>query len=110
MSKFLKEHKKNLKKLTRKQLIQQVLNWIEISSKLETQFNDTYEDLDNKYQVCESELIRTEWFLRSAESALHYKENLQEETQEALDRCRNLLASYKELSERLIRQDELLKK
>lgn len=79
---FLEEHKQNLKKLSKKELIQQVLIWIDISANMESQFNDSYEDLDNKYQVCESELIKIEKEL--------------EETQEALRINRNQLESYKE--------------
>ena len=60
MSKFLKEHKKNLKKLTKKELIQQVLNHIEIDAHVNNQFDMAYEKLDNEYQIAESELIRTE--------------------------------------------------
>ncbi len=71
---FLKEHKQNLKKLTKKQLIQQVLNWIDISAHMESQFNDSYEDLM--------------W--------LYVKQRIElEETQEALRRNRNQLESYK---------------
>jgi len=57
---FLKKHRKNLKKLTKKQLIQQILNHIEITAQIENHFNDSYEKLDNEKQICESELIRTE--------------------------------------------------
>ena len=60
MTKFLKEHKKNLKKLTRKQLIQQVINHLEIDAHINNQFDSAYEKLDNEKQICESELIRTE--------------------------------------------------
>ena len=58
--KFIKEHKKNLKKLTKKELIQQVLNHIEIDTHVNNQFDMAYEKLDNEYQIAESELIRTE--------------------------------------------------
>ena len=58
--KFIKEHKKNLKKLTKKELIQQVLNHIEIDAHVNNQFDMAYEKLDNEYQIAESELIRTE--------------------------------------------------
>lgn len=57
---FLKQHRKNLKKLTKKQLIQQILNHIEITAQIEIQFDEAYEKLDNEKQICESELIRTE--------------------------------------------------
>lgn len=57
---FIKQHKKNLKKLTRKQLIQQIINHIEITTQMENQFNEAYEKLDEEKQICESELIRTE--------------------------------------------------
>ena len=71
---FIKQHRKNLKKLTKKQLIQQVLNWIDISSHMESQFNDSYEDLMWLYVKQRTEL---------------------EDTQEALSRNRNQLESYK---------------
>ena len=60
MTPFLKEHKKNLKKLTKKQLIQQVINHIEIDAHVNNQFDSAYEKLDEEKQICESELIRTE--------------------------------------------------
>ena len=60
MTPFLKEHKKNLKKLSKKQLIQQVLNHIEIDTHVQNQFDMAYEKLDEEKQICESELIRTE--------------------------------------------------
>lgn len=75
MTKFLKEHKKNLRKLTKKQLIQQIINHIEIDAHINNQFDMAYEKLDNEKQICESELIRTEWFLKSAESAIRMYEN-----------------------------------
>jgi len=74
MTPFLKEHKKNLKKLTKKELIKQVLIWIDISAHMESQFNDSYEDLMWLYVKQRTEL---------------------EETQEALRRNRNQLESYK---------------
>ena len=39
MTKFLKEHKKNLRKLTKKQLIQQVINHIELHAQVENEFD-----------------------------------------------------------------------
>jgi len=86
MSKFLKEHRKNLKKLTKKQLIQQIINHIELTTQIENQFNDSYEKLYNEKQICESELIRTEKKLK--------------ETQEALRRSRKLFEASKELVDR----------
>lgn len=75
LSPFLKEHKKNLRKLTKKQLIQQILIWLDMNANQSIQFDMAYEKLDNEKQICESELIRTEWFLKSAESAIRYYEN-----------------------------------
>lgn len=86
MTKFLKEHKKNLKKLTRKQLIQQVINHLEIDAHVQNQFDSAYEKLDEEKQICESELIRTEKEL--------------EENQEALRRSRKLFESSKEIIDR----------
>lgn len=60
MSKFLKEHKKNLRKLTKKQLIQQVINHIEITANIETKFNDSYEDLFQESLRYKRELEQTE--------------------------------------------------
>ena len=70
--KLQKKHKKNLKKLTKKQLIQKVLTHIEIKN----EFYMAYEKLDNEKQISESELIKTEWFLKSAESAIRFYENM----------------------------------
>ena len=81
MSKFLKEHKKNLKKLTKKELIQQVLNHIEIDAHVNNQFDMAYEKLENEKQVCEAELINTEKEL--------------EETKESLMRSRGITDSWK---------------
>ena len=53
---FIKEHKKNLKNLTKKQLIKQLLNYVEINAQL----NMAYDKLDEEKQICEAELIRTE--------------------------------------------------
>lgn len=86
MTPFLKEHKKNLRKLTKKQLIQQILNHLEIDAHVNIQFDMAYEKLDNEKQICESELIRTEKEL--------------EETQEALRRSRKLFESSKEIIDR----------
>lgn len=83
---FIKQHRKNLKKLTRKQLIQQILNHLEIDAHVNSQFDSAYEKLDNEKQICESELIRTEKEL--------------EETQEALRRSRKLFESSKEIIDR----------
>lgn len=83
---FIKQHRKNLKKLTKKQLIQQVINHIEIDAHVNNQFDMAYEKLDNEKQICESELIRTEKEL--------------EETQEALRRSRKLFESSKEIIDR----------
>ena len=85
LSPFLKEHKQNLKKLTKKQLIQQVLNWIDISACMESQFNDSYEDLMWLYVKQRTEL---------------------EDTQEALRRNRNQLESYKEF-ERMYKSSKI---
>ena len=85
MSKFLKEHKQNLKKLNKKQLIQQTLNWIDISAHMESQFNDSYDDLMWLYVKQRTEL---------------------EETQEALRRNRNQLDSYKEF-ERMYKSSKI---
>lgn len=86
LSPFLREHKKNLKKLNKKQLIQQIINHIEIYAYTNEQFNMAYEKLDEEKQICESELIKTE--------------NELKETQEALRRSRKLFDGSKELVDR----------
>tara|TARA_R110000868_G_scaffold361475_1_gene623451 strand:+ start:719 stop:1069 length:351 start_codon:yes stop_codon:yes gene_type:complete len=104
---FLKQHRKNLKNLTKKQLIQQIINHIEITTQMENQFNMAYEKLDNEKQICESELIRTEKSLsdytelyRWFEKKTKEKENELKETQEALRRNRKLFDGSKELVDR----------
>lgn len=57
---FIKQHRKNLKKLNKKQLIQQIINHLEIDAHIQNQFDMAYEKLDEEKQICESELIRTE--------------------------------------------------
>jgi len=74
--KSLKEHKKNLKKLSKSELIQKVLTLTEIDIHRKNEFYMAYEELDNEKQIAESELIRTEWFLKSAESAIRMYENM----------------------------------
>jgi len=98
LSPFLKEHKQNLKKLTKKQLIQQVLNWIDISAHIEAQFNDTYEALDNKYQVCEAELIRTEKELKMFESLFESEQVTADILAGSLQSAENAIRMYENMS------------
>lgn len=86
MTPFLKQHRKFLKTLDRRELIQQVINHLEIDAHVNSQFDMAYDKLDNEKQICESELIRTEKEL--------------EETQEALRRSRKLFESSKEIIDR----------
>lgn len=79
--KFIKQHEKNLKKLTKKQLIQQIINHIEITTRTDEQFNESYGKLYNEKQIVESELIKI-------------KKEL-EETREALSRSRSIINSWK---------------
>lgn len=83
MSKFLKEHKKNLWKLTKKQLIKQILIWLEMNAHQSLGDSIRYDDLNDELTVTLEELRLTqhrlkmnEWFLKSAESVLVWKENL----------------------------------
>lgn len=65
LSPFMKEHKANLKKMTKKQLIQQNLNQIELLAQQEIKNDRLIEYNTQKEQ-----------HLRSAESALEYKEKV----------------------------------
>ena len=76
LSPFMIQVKKWLKKRTKKELIEQVLMGIEQGAQQTLSEWDIYNDLQNDLQLVQSELIRTEWFLKSAESALIYKDNL----------------------------------
>lgn len=73
---FLKQHRKNLKKLTKKQLIEQIINHIEITTNIESQFNDSYEELFQESLQHKKEKESLEWYLKSAESAIKYYENM----------------------------------
>ncbi len=70
-------------------MIQQVLNWIDISACMESQFNDSYEDLMWLYVKQRTEL---------------------EDTQEALRRNRNQLESYKCYEKSCINYREIVSK
>ena len=65
LSPFMKEHKSNLKKMSKKQLIQQNLNQIELLAQQEIK-NDKLIEYN----------IKKEQHLRSAEKALDYKEKV----------------------------------
>lgn len=68
----MKEHKANLKKMSKKQLIKQVLIWIETMA-----HQDNCNDSLIKYNTnITKELKQTEQHLRSAENALDYKEKV----------------------------------
>ena len=68
--------KKWLKKRTKKELIEQVLMGIEQGAQQTLSEWDIYNDLQNDLQLVQSELIRTEWFLKSAESAIRMYEKM----------------------------------
>jgi hypothetical protein len=76
LSPFMIQVKKWLKKRTKKELIEQVLMGIEQGAQQTLSEWDIYNDLQNDLQLVQSELIRTEWFLKSAESAIRYYENM----------------------------------
>jgi len=65
LSPFMKEHKANLKKMSKKQLIEQNLNQIEMIAQQEIK-NDRLIEYN----------IQKEQHLRSAENALEYKEKV----------------------------------
>lgn len=72
LSPFMKEHKKNLKKLTKEQLIKQVLIWIETMAHQDI-CNDNLIWYNTKIT---KELNELEQTLRSAENALDYKDKV----------------------------------
>ncbi len=86
LSPFMKQFKKDLETLTKKQLVKRLLISVEMNANQWNQFDMTYEKLDEEKQICESELIRTEKEL--------------EETQEALRRSRTIVKSDKECIDR----------
>lgn len=76
LSPFMIQVKKWLKKRTKKELIEQVLMGIEQGAQQTLSEWDIYNDLQNDLQLVQSELIRTEWFLKSAESAIRMYEKM----------------------------------
>ena len=76
LSPFMIQVKKDLETLTKKQLVKRLLISVEMNANQWNEFDMAYEKLDNEKQICESELIRTEWFLKSAESAIRMYEKM----------------------------------
>jgi hypothetical protein len=74
LSPFMKEHKANLKKMSKKQLIQQNLNQIELLAQ-----QDIKNDRLIEYNT------QKEQHLRSAENALEYKEKVIEKYKTLLE-------------------------
>ena len=76
LSPFMKQVKKWLKKLTKKQLIERVITWIEIWAQENISNWEAISGLQDLYKSISYELELTEWFLKSAESALSIYENM----------------------------------
>lgn len=60
LSPFMKQFKKDLETLTKKQLVKRLLISVEMNANQWNEFDMAYEKLDNEKQICESELIRNE--------------------------------------------------
>lgn len=77
LSPFQKEHKANLKKMSKDQLINQIL--ITIDNKIQS-------DLENEQtiSILKKQNINLEWYLKSSESALAYKDKVIERYQKLL--------------------------
>lgn len=54
------QFKKDIEKLSKKQLVKRLLISVDMNANQSIQFDMAYEKLDNEKQICESELIRTE--------------------------------------------------
>jgi len=72
---FMKQVKKHLKNNTKKELIQKVLIWMELNVQQTLSEWERYDDLFQELLEYKRQLEQTEWFLRSAESALRMYEN-----------------------------------
>lgn len=68
--------KKWLKNKTKKELIEQVLMGIEMNAQQSLQEWDRYEELFQELLRYKKLAEQNEWFLKSAESALIWKDNL----------------------------------
>jgi len=76
LSPFMTQVKKDLKKQTKKQLIENVLIWIEMNAEQSLQEWIRYEELFQELLEYKKLAEQNEWFLKSAESALIWKDNL----------------------------------
>ena len=72
---FMKQVKKWLKNNTKKQLIEKVLMKIEMNAQQELQEWIRYDELFQESLLHKREKEQTEWFLKSAESAIRMYEN-----------------------------------
>lgn len=73
---FMKQVKKWLKNNTKKQLIEKVLIWIEMNAQQSLQEWIRYDELFQESLQHKREKENLEWFLKSAESAIRYYENM----------------------------------
>lgn len=76
LSPFMTQVKKWLKNKTKKELIEQVLMGIEMNAQQSLQEWDRYEELFQELLRYKKLAEQNEWFLKSAESALIWKDNL----------------------------------
>lgn len=60
LSPFMKQFKKDLEALTKKQLVKRLLISVEMSANQWNEFDMAYEKLGNEKQICEAEIIKTE--------------------------------------------------
>lgn len=75
LSPFMTQVKKNLKKQTKKQLIEKVLIWIEMNAEQSLQEWIWYDELFQESLQHKKEKENLEWYLKSAESAIRMYEN-----------------------------------
>ena len=88
---FIKQHRKNLKKLTKKQLIDQIINHIELHAQVENQFNDSYEELFQESLQHKRELEGARIELSDTQEALSRSRNHIEICKEQIDRQLTLI-------------------
>jgi len=78
LSPFMKEHKGNLKNLSKKQLINQVLTGIELAAHRDIEKDEEIEELNKR-------IDRISWFLECAEDASLYKDKVIERYKSLLE-------------------------
>lgn len=78
LSPFQKEHKANLEKMSKKELINQILIWIDIHSNIQIEREKDINTLNKQNNDLE-------WYLKSSESALAYKDTVIENYKQILE-------------------------